>query len=241
MSVDAAGRPGVEPDAGARTVRAETDDRLRAAVLAVAGLVGLVGGGWWWQAQAPRTGAVGVNPSVTSQAGARLGVSSEDGGRVTVPGGAGRPATIRTADPATGATFLVDPATGVATLWLDGDVPDPRRLMEGMLDERARGGAPVSHPHPVWSAHTALSPAEGLVKHATARRGGEYLLQYRCLGPGEMLVVIDGARAADPITSACDGSVTSTEVVGRGGLFRVSLSAANAAPLRVEAQLVAVS
>ncbi|WP_433388254.1 hypothetical protein [Micromonospora sp. KLBMP9576] len=232
MNVDGADRPEAGPDAGERPASG-VDDRLRAVVLAVAGLVALAGGGWWWQAQAPVAGPVAGAPGVAPQAGATPAARV----RAVVPEGAGRPTVFRV-DPSSGAMFRADPSGGV-TFRLDGDVPEPRRALEGLLDERARGGGLDSRPGTVWTVRAALGPAQGLVRDASAVPGADYLLQYRCRGPGELRIVIVGARAAGPLTSACDGSVTSVGIVGRGGPLKVSLSSANAEPLRVEAQLVA--
>ncbi|SCL60838.1 hypothetical protein [Micromonospora peucetia] len=238
MNVDVADRPESGPDAGEHATPVGADDRLRTAVLAMVGLAALVGGGWWWQAEAPRTGPVATVPSAAPEVGARLGAPPEARVRFVVPEGSGRPVSFWV-DPSSGAAYRTDPNTG-ATVRTDVDVREPRRLLAGLLDERARTRRLDSYPDPVWTAQAVLSPPQGLVRHAAAEGGARHLLQYRCVGPGELLIVIDGARAADPITSACDGSVHSTEVVGRGGPFQVSLSSANAERLRVEAQLVAI-
>ncbi|MGK5518447.1 hypothetical protein ACSNN9_03735 [Micromonospora sp. URMC 107] len=248
MDADAADRPESGPDAGEHATPVGADDRLRIAVLAVAGLAALVGGGWWWQAEAPRTGPVGVASSAAPRVG---GGSAAARVQAVPPEGPVRASSFWLVDPKTGdatrtdprsgLTFRVDPRNGDAVRADVGPAgPDARRFMDGRLDEAARGSRLDPFPDTVWSAQGRLGPAEGLVKHASAEGGARHLLQFRCVGPGELLIVIDGARAADPITSACDGSVTSTAVTGRGGPFQVSLSSANAEPLRVEAQLVAL-
>lgn len=220
MDAEAADRPGRLPDAGEHATPVGVDDRLRTTVLAVATLAALVGGGWWWQAHPPRTGPVATAPSAAPDAPLRL----------VVPAQSDRGATFRV-DPSTGAAFRVDMAP---------EGPDPRRLIEGRLDEAARRSSLGSFPGTIWTTRVRLDGTQGHVQRAFAEGGVRHLLQYRCVGPGELLVVVDGARAADPITSACDGSVTSTEVTGTGGPFQVSLASANAEPLRVEAQLVAM-
>ncbi|SCL62591.1 hypothetical protein GA0070606_3648 [Micromonospora citrea] len=219
MDAEAAGRPGRVPGAGEHGTPVGADDRWRTAVLAVAALAALAGGGWWWQSEAPPVGPVVTGPSASP--GPRSGLA--------VPAQSERGATFRV-DPGTGAAFRVDVVPGG---------PDPRSLMEGRLDEAARRGGLGSLPGAVWTSRARLDGTQGHVRQAFAEEGARHLLRYRCLGPGELLLVVDGARAADPITSACDGSVTSTEITGSGGPFRVSLTSANAEPLRVEAQLVA--
>ncbi|MFY1596847.1 hypothetical protein [Micromonospora sp. WMMD737] len=251
MDADAADRPETGPDAGGHTTDVGADDRLRGAVLAVAGLAALVGGGLWWQAEAPRTGPAPDLSNVAPADRARLAAPPDARVRFVVPPeGSGRPASFWRVDPRSGATIRTDPRGGAvvgvdprggATVRVDAEDPEQRRAGDDRLQagDGRRGGL-ASFPDTVWTARAVLSPAEGLVKQASAEGGARHLLQYRCVGPGELLIVVDGAWAADPITSACDGSVTSTEVTGRGGPFQVSLSSANAEPLRVEAQLVAL-
>lgn len=261
MDADAADRPETGPDAGGHTAGVGADDRLRGAVLAVAGLAALVGGGWWWQAEAPRTGPVPDLSNVAPADRVRFAAPPDAHVRFVVPAeGSGRPASFWLVDPRSGATVRTDPRGGAtvrtetregttvrvdprggATVRVDVEDPEQRRAGDDPLQAGdGRRGRLASFPDTVWTARAVLSPAEGLVKRASAEGGARHLLQYRCVGPGELLIVVEGAWAADPITSACDGSVTSTEVTGRGGPFQVSLSSANAEPLRVDAQLVAL-
>ncbi|MDT0529554.1 hypothetical protein RM555_11200 [Micromonospora sp. DSM 115977] len=261
MDADAADRSETGPDAGGHTAGVAADDRLRGAVLAVAGLAALVGGGFWWQADAPRTGPVPDLSNVAPPDRARLAAPPDAHARFVVPPeGSGRPASFWLVDPRSGATVRTDPRGGAAVrvdprggaavrvdprggaaVRVDADDPEQRRAGDDRLQAGdGRRGRLASFPDTVWTARAVLSPAEVLLKRASAEGGERHLLQYRCVGPGELLIVVEGAWAADPITSACDGSVTSTEVTGRGGPFQVSLSSANAEPLRVEAQLVAL-
>ncbi|MFG1889501.1 hypothetical protein ACGFIR_16715 [Micromonospora sp. NPDC049051] len=250
MDADAADRPG----AGEHSTPVGPDDRLRTAVLAAVGLAALVGGGWWWQAEAPRTGLVadssGGSPAVQPEARVRAVVPAERSGQSVnfwlVDPGSGvafrtdpRSGVTVRVDPGTGAVVQVDPRGGAAARVGAGD-PETRRAGSGRRQDSGGRRALDSFPDTVWSVQGLLRPTGGIVKQASAERGARHLLQYRCVGPGELLIVVDGAWAADPITSACDGSVTATEVTGRGGPFQVSLSSANAEPLRVEAQLVAL-
>ncbi|MFG1756022.1 hypothetical protein [Micromonospora echinofusca] len=240
MDADAADRPESGPDPGRQATPGGPDDRLRGAVLAVAGLAALVGGGWWWQAEAPRNGPVPAASSNLAPADrALLGVRPDASIRFTVPRGSDGPVSVWV-DPRNGSTFRTDPRSG-ARVRVDVADPEPRRVGDGWRREGGgRRGGLDSFPGTLWTARSLLGPGEGLVKQASAEGGARHLLQYRCVGPGELLIVVEGAWAADPITSACDGSMTSTEVTGRGGPFQVSLSSANAEPLRVEAQLVAL-
>ncbi|MER7419348.1 hypothetical protein ABT346_21635 [Micromonospora peucetia] len=257
MDAEAAGWPGNGPDAGEHGTPVGADDRLRTAVLAVVGLAVLVGGGWWWQAEAPRTGPLAATPSPTPEA-VRPAAPADARLQVEMPARHGRTTSFWILDPATGAvvgpapgsgaTFRAAPGSSVSVridshtgeaVW--GDVgPDYlRRFMNEQLDWAARSGRMESLPGTVWTARAVLSSTESLVRQAAAERGARYLLQYRCVGAVGLLVAVDRARAAAPITGACDGSVRSTEVTASGGPFRITLASANAKPLRVEAQLVA--
>ncbi|MBQ1072395.1 hypothetical protein KBX06_04320 [Micromonospora sp. C31] len=252
MDADAADRPESGPDPGGQATRGGAGvDRLRTVVLAVAGLAALIGGGWWWQVEAPRTGPVGAASSAAPRVGNGADGPAAARARAVSPEGPGRSSSFWLVDPGTGEATRTDPRSGLVFRVDPGsgdavrvDVGpggrDARRRMEQGLDEVTRHSGLARLPDTVWTARGLLRSTEGLVKRASAEGGARHSLQFRCVGPGELLIVIDGARAADPITSACDGSVTATEVTGQGGLFQVSLSSANAEPLRVEAQLVAL-
>ncbi|PZF94961.1 hypothetical protein [Micromonospora deserti] len=192
-------------------------DRLAGGLLGVVALVAVAAGGWWWQANAPATGPVAGAPSAAPQTG--------DG---FVPGSSARGASFRV-DPRTGAAFRVDPRDRV-------------RIDPGTGGEAAGGrrGGLDSFADTIWRERATLTAQDGVFRQAGGGYGARYLLQYRCWGPGELLVVIVGGRSAAPLTSGCDGSVTSTEVTGVGRPVEVGLSTAGAEPVRVEAQLVAL-
>ncbi|MGN9810505.1 hypothetical protein ACTMSW_14230 [Micromonospora sp. BQ11] len=145
----------------------------------------------------------------------------------------GTPSTATTDRPAESPPFTVDVDSGIAYR----TDPDTGRVTL-VVPPDTDGTTLHSFPDTVWRERSVLTPAEGIVRQARAEAGERHLLQFRCTGPGELLVVVDGARAADPFTAGCNGSTTSTEVTGAGGPFQVSLSAAGAEPLTVEAQLV---
>jgi hypothetical protein len=135
--------------------------------------------------------------------------------------------------PAASDPFTVDAGSGIAYR----TDPDTGRVTY-VGPPATDGTALNSFPNTVWRERSVLTPDEGIVRQARAEEGDRHLLQFSCTGPGELLVVVDGARAADPFTAGCNGSTTSTEVTGAGGPFQVSLSTVGAEPLRVEAQLV---
>ncbi|MER7459712.1 hypothetical protein [Micromonospora sp. NPDC126480] len=92
----------------------------------------------------------------------------------------------------------------------------------------------------IWSDRATITPRDGLVRRSSrAENGARHVLRFSCTGPGELLVVVDGARYAGPLTSGCGGAVTTaTEMTGAGEPIQVSFSTVNDQPLRVEAQLV---
>lgn len=135
-------------------------------------------------------------------------------------------------DVRTGSRIVVDPVTGrMVAAGRAGLTPGSR-----VDSDDAVPGRGVT----IWSDRATITPRDGLVRRSsTAGDGGRYLLQFSCTGPGELLVVVDGARYAGPLTTGCSGSVTTaTEVTGTGGPIQVSFSTVNDQPLRVEAQLV---
>ncbi|MER5334949.1 hypothetical protein [Micromonospora sp. NPDC002717] len=268
MDAEVADRPWTEadgPHAGAVRGPVAAGGRLRAAVLAGSALTALVGGGWWWQTSAPATGpAAGAPaPSAQSRSGyapgngdavvsSRVTVGGEGVGSVwALPGDRDGGVTFQV-DPRTGAAFQVDPRTGAA-FQVDPRTGaafqvDPRTGAAFRLDSGRRAGVRVDPearrlgrlPNTIWRERATLGRENGrMVKQASGEVTTRFLLQYRCTGPGELLVVLERIRATVPVpTVGCDGSVVSIELTAVGGPFRVSLSTADAEPLRVDAQLV---
>ncbi len=134
-------------------------------------------------------------------------------------------------DPRSGSRIVVDPVTGrMVAAGRAGLTPGSRVEAD---DGAARRGVTI------WSDRATITPRDGLVRRSSTAGAARYLLQFSCTGPGELLVVIDGARYTGPLTSGCGGSVTTaTEVTGTGGPVQVSFSTVNDQPLRVEAWLV---
>ncbi|MEU5949853.1 hypothetical protein ABZ793_30470 [Micromonospora sp. NPDC047465] len=248
MDAEAADRPGAVadgPHAGAVRGAVAAGGRLRAAVLAGSALTALVAGGWWWQTGAPATGPAAGAPAPSAQS--RSGYVPGTGdpivsSRVTVdgegvvsvwslPGDSDGGATVGV-DPRTGAAFRVDPLTGAAFRVDSGGRAGVR------VDPEARRLGRL--PNTIWRERATLGRENSrVVKQAAGEAATRFLLQYRCTGPGELLVVLERIRAAVPFpTVGCDGTVVSIELTAVGGPFRVSLSTADAEPLRVDAQLV---
>lgn len=188
----------------------ESGDRLRTGVLAGLAVAALATGGWWWRANEP------VDPPPAAASDSRRQVAVRDSDRAL---------TFRV-DPATGAALPVDRPSAV-----DPVEPFRRYDDDGWLDRPD---------DLVWRERATLTPQRPVTRQADRQYGARHVLQFRCTGPGELLVSVVGARAGDPLTSGCDGSLVTTEVTGRGGPLRVVLSTAGTEPVRVEARLVAV-
>lgn len=200
-----------ESAARSRPAGADPGDRLRGLALVVAASAVLAGGGAWWTLHAPVTAGP---PEAASRA--------DDG-----PSDRRVDLDVRSGVP----VHVVDPATGRVTVSAGNGRP-PAARVEGVDESSPATGV-------VWRVRTTITAEEGLVRRSYARNGDRYLLQFRCTGPGELLIVVDGARYAGPLTSGCAGSVTTvTEVTGVGGPVQVSLSTVNEQPVRVAAQLM---
>ncbi|GIJ30547.1 hypothetical protein Vqi01_57090 [Micromonospora qiuiae] len=196
-------------------------DRMRGALLAAVGVVALLLAGWWWQAQAP------VEPPPGTWTGAR-------------PGGSPRTAAVWQVDPATGAVVAVAPAggdqqdaAGGSVLRLDDDTEEGAvKPSYGYPANRRKGAADE-----LWNESTTLRPGEALIRQTQLADGESQLLRFSCVGPGELLVMVTGARAADPMTVGCDGAVAMIEITGTGVPVGVSFSPAGAAPVGLAARL----
>ncbi|MEV4543013.1 hypothetical protein [Micromonospora echinaurantiaca] len=191
-------------------------DRLRAGVLAGLAVAALIAGGSWWRANAPVTGPPSTAPTATPASPAP---------RFEVVGDPERSVTFRV-DPVTGAAMRMDPQPGAGAV-----EPFRRYDDDGWLD---RPGELI------WRERTTLTQERPVTRQTATGYGARHVLQFRCTGPGELRVSVLGARAGDPLTSGCDGSLVTTQAISRGGPLRVTLSTAGAEPVRVEARLVAV-
>ncbi|WP_446211686.1 hypothetical protein [Micromonospora sp. IBSANI012] len=202
------------------------DDRLRGGLLAAATLLAVaVGGGWWW-ANSPATGPAGVP----------VGVGAAPRG--VVPSRS--PETldeVLAANPGTAVRVHIDAETGrvIEATELPGEAGD--LALPGFTDT-------------LWREHMTLTPGGEPVRRESLVDGARQLLQYRCTGPGDLLISI--IRGPNMVTSqtTCDGELGELELpepMEPGDappeqplLNRVEFSAAGPQPVRVEAQLVAV-
>ncbi|SCE80473.1 hypothetical protein GA0074696_0963 [Micromonospora purpureochromogenes] len=202
------------------------DDRLRGGLLAAATLLAVaVGGGWWW-ANSPATGPHGV----------ALGASAAPRG--VVPSRS--PQTldeVLAANPGTAVRVHIDAETGrvIEATELPGEAGD--LALPGFTDT-------------LWREHMTLAPGEEPVRRESLVDGARQLLQYRCTGPGELLISIIRGPNMDTSQTNCDGELGELELpewMEPGDappeqplLNRVEFSAVGPRPVQVEAQLVAV-
>ncbi|MBL6278648.1 hypothetical protein JMF97_21035 [Micromonospora fiedleri] len=195
--------------------------RLRGALLVGVGVVALALGGWWWRVEAP----------ASPPAGERLEAASEDSfwqedridrSRFRQEPGASSSIVIEST---TGAV-LVDPHTGQVI---------------GTVSESDAGpgaGRGIGRQAAVWTERASLDAGTALARESRLDRGERNVLIFSCTGPGELLVTVVGARAGDPMTVGCDGTVITTEMVGTGANVTVLFSTAGAASLQLVARLV---
>ncbi|MET8120151.1 hypothetical protein [Micromonospora sp. NPDC005189] len=215
---------------------ATADDRLRSAVLFGAAVAVLAVGGWWWHAAAPASTAASAGPSAAPAVGPSVStpldralaaatpdervtfrVDSETGEAVSVQGSPG--------------ASIIDPATGLTM--------DTLAALGASFQQADPSGELSRFRETIWREQATLSPGASVIRQS-ADDGGRYLLQYRCTRPGEMLVVVTGARITGPSRIDCDGAVATAELSPISGPIRVSLSTLGDRPVDAEAQLVAL-
>ncbi|GAA0378377.1 hypothetical protein GCM10009541_21090 [Micromonospora gifhornensis] len=192
--------------------------RLRGALLVGIGVAALALGGWWWRAEAPASPPAGERTEVASED----AVWQADRSRFRQEPGTSSSIVIES----TTGTVLVDPHTGQVI----GSVAE---------SDAGRGAGRGTARHAaVWTERASLNAGTALARESRLDRDERNVLVFSCTGPGELLVTVVGARAGDPLTAACDGTVITTEMVGTGANVTVLFSTAGAAPLQLVARLV---
>ncbi|WP_431905207.1 hypothetical protein [Micromonospora carbonacea] len=239
--------------------------RLRGGVLAGLAVLLVVAGNAWWRAAAPDIDPTGgpARPSAVDGADSTDGVGSGDSADSGDGGGArpgqdvgparpaspGRPTGRETYRVAPGAAVhvVVDSATGQVvfssprrTVVLDG--PTGRVLTDdtGGSVPFDRGGD-LAGSGTLWQARLTLRPGlppqQRVVPAASSR---PHLLQARCTGPGELLLVAFPFGQRETHRVACDGSSASVLLDG-GKKLRFVLAASGDAPVVVDARLAALA
>ena len=201
------------------------DDRLRGGLLAVAALLAVTTGAAWWWANSPATGppgvAVGASPPPRGVVPSRSPETLDE---------------VLAAHPGTAVRVHVD---------ADGRVIEATEL-PGEAGDLALPGFTDT----LWREHLTLTPGEEPVRRESLADGTRHLLQYRCTGPGELLISIVRGPNMDTARTTCGGELGELELPEpmepgdappeQPPLNRVEFSAVGPRPVQVEAQLVAV-
>ncbi|RIV31675.1 hypothetical protein [Micromonospora radicis] len=204
--------------------------RLRGALLVGVGVGALALGGWWWQTEAPTPLPAGAQVAAAPDGGTHWPGDPVTGNLFRQDPGA---ASTLVLDAATGGV-LVDPRTGAV-------LPSVGESVGGASAADRQGVArPGNRGTVVWSDEATLSDGMGVVRLARIGPAEPHLLRFSCTGPGELLITVTGARAADPLTAGCDGAVVTTEIIGTGAPVQVTFTTAGAAPLKLVARLIAL-
>ncbi|MFI1192799.1 hypothetical protein ACH4T9_05960 [Micromonospora sp. NPDC020750] len=218
-------------------VGSDVVDRLRGGGLAALAVLVVAVGAGWWRAVAPAVDPTG-GPATASGDDERRGpgdgtrrtgsgATSGDPGRV--PRGDAR--LVVTVDPAGRVTSVVtDPATGRVVQRYDAGTG---------LGEATDGGLTGT----VWQARLALRPGQPSQRRVVAATTGVHLVQYRCVGPGQLLLVTVRSGHRDSRRANCDGSLATTWLSRGNGPVRIELAAAapGIVPIVVDARVVALA
>ncbi|MEH1055787.1 hypothetical protein V6U89_11320 [Micromonospora sp. CPCC 206171] len=201
------------------------DDRLRGGLLAAAALLAVTAGGWWWWAEAPAIGPRTV------------AVSASAPPRGVVPSRS--PQTLNEA--------LAAHPDAAVRVRLDRS----GRVIEAT--ELPGEGSDLALPRftdTLWREHLTLIPGQEPVRRESLADGARHLLQYRCTGPGELLVSIIQGPTMNTAQSTCDGVLGELDLPHpmepeflmpeQLAPTRIELSAVGPRPVEVAAQLVAL-
>ncbi|MCX4469679.1 hypothetical protein OOK41_05090 [Micromonospora sp. NBC_01655] len=223
-------------------------DRLRGGGLAALAVLVVAAGVGWWRAEAPAVGPVG-GPTATS------GVDGPARG----PGdGAGTPRTGSTSgdlvrvSPGEPLVFMVDPATGRVTSAGPRRravvVTEPGRVTVRYdagtaYDENPDGGLGGLSTGTVWQARLTLRPGQPSQRRVVEATTRPHLVQYWCVGPGQLLLVTVRAGHRDSRRATCDGSLATMWLNRGDGPIRIELAAGapGAVPIVVDARVAALT
>ncbi|WP_433345110.1 hypothetical protein [Micromonospora sp. CA-111912] len=220
-------------------VGSDVVDRLRGGGLAALAVLVVAAGAGWWRAVAPAVGPTG-GPATASGADERRGPG--DGTRRTgsgaTSGGPGRVSRddarlVVTVDRAGRVTsgVVIDPATGRA---IERYAPGTGY---GEVPDGGLGGVTGT----VWQARLTLRPGQPSQRRVVEATTRAHLVQYRCVGPGQLLLVTVRSGHRDSRRATCDGSLAAMWLSRGSGPIRIELATATPgiAPIVVDARVVA--
>ncbi|MFI0796729.1 hypothetical protein ACH4OY_29190 [Micromonospora rubida] len=225
-----------------RVVGGDVVDRLRGGGLAALAVLVVAVGAGWWRAVAPAVGPAG-GPAAASGADERRGPG--DGSRRVRSGAAsgelgrvppGDGPVVITVDPTTGrvaSIFVIDPATGRVIEWDDagtGHGEDPDGGLGGLIGT-------------VWQARLTLHPGQSPQRRVVMAATRTHLVRYRCVGPGQLLLVTVRSGHRDSRRATCDGSFATAWLSRGNGPIRIELAAVGRgiAPIVVDARMAALA
>ncbi|NBE81137.1 hypothetical protein [Micromonospora rubida] len=217
-------------------------DRLRGGGLALLGVLVVAAGAGWWRAVAPAVGPAG-GPAAASGADERRGPG--DGARRTgsgaTSGDLGRvprsdralTITVGPTGRVTSGVVVLDPATGRVVERYDvgtGSGEDPDGGLGGLIGT-------------VWQARLTLHPGQSPQRRVVMAATRAHLVQYRCVGPGQLLLVTVRSGHRDSHRATCDGSLATAWLSRGNGPIRIELAAAarGIAPIVADARVAALA
>ncbi|MFF3864325.1 hypothetical protein [Micromonospora sp. NPDC001898] len=216
-------------------------DRLRGGGLALLGVLVVAVGAEWWRAVAPAVGPTG-GPASASGTDERRGPG--DGTRRTGSGApSGDPGRVSRGDAPLVVT--VDPAGRVRSNLVVIDPPTGRVIERydagtgyGESPDGGLGGVTGT----VWQDRLTLRPGQPSQRRVVEVTTRVHLVQYRCVGPGQLLLVTVRSGHRDSRRVTCDGSLATT-LSGGNSPIRIELAAVapGIAPIVVDARVAALA
>ncbi|MGC4804084.1 hypothetical protein [Micromonospora sp. DT233] len=221
-------------------------DRLRGGALATLTVLVVAAGVAWWRAEAPTTSP----PGGPSGASAVLSRVPSDGSTTTSPGRSGGPG-VASGGPTAGSPWAGRRlrASPGPVAWMVAEV-DPRTgrviARPGVGARAPRVGIPSGRPvepsRTLWrddrlTLRPGLPPQRRVVTPAGAR---PHLLEYRCAGRGQVLLVSVHWGRTESRRAPCDGTAAVLFLSGRDGPIRIEFSAPGGGPAIVATHLTTV-
>ncbi|WP_405101249.1 hypothetical protein [Micromonospora sp. NBC_01412] len=230
-----------------RVVGGDVVDRLRGGGLAALAALVVAASAGWWQAVAPAVGPAG-GPAAASGADERRGPG--DGSRRVRSGAAsgeldGMPLNEAplafTVDSATGRVTSGGPRRGVIVDGATGRVIERYDAGTGHGEDPDGGlGGLIGT---VWQARLTLHPGQSPQRRVVMAATRTHLVRYRCVGPGQLLLVTVRSGHRDSRRATCDGSFATAWLSRGNGPIRIELAAVarGIAPIVVDARVAALA